>query len=64
MAEITLRSLARDLGVSYWRVRHVIRAGFVTVKRLPHQRKAYLTPAEAGAIRAFFGLSEEPARRK
>ena len=56
MAVITIRALATELGLSYWQVRHVIRSGYVTVKRLPHQRKAYLTPGEAGAIKAFFGV--------
>lgn len=56
MAVITIRSLANELGLSYWQIRHVIRSKFVTVKRLPHQRKAYLTPGEAAAIKAFFGV--------
>jgi len=56
MPVITIRSLAQELGVTYWQVCHVIRSKFVTVKRLPHQRKAYLTPGEAGAIKAFFGV--------
>ena len=60
MAVISIRELAQQLGISYWRVRHVIRSGFVSVKRLPHQRKAYLTPGEVGAIKAFFGVVVDP----
>jgi hypothetical protein len=56
MAVITIKALANELGLTYWQVRHVIRSKFVTVKRLPHQRKAYLTPGEAAAIKAFFGV--------
>ena len=44
MAVITIRSLANELGLSHWQI------------RLPHQRKAYLTPGEAAAIKAFFGV--------
>ena len=62
MAVITMRSLANEIGVTYWQVRHVIRSGFVTVKRLPHQRKAYLTPGEAAAIKAFFGIDPKQDR--
>jgi hypothetical protein len=56
MRVITIKTLATELGLSYWQVRHVIRSGYVSVKRLPNQRKAYLTPGEASAIRAFFGV--------
>ena len=56
MVVTTIRSLAKELGLTYWQVRHIIRSGYVTVKRLPHQRKMYLTPGEVGAIKAFFGF--------
>jgi len=62
MGVITLHSLAREIGVSYWQVRHVIRAGYVTVKRLHKHRKLYLTPSEAGAIKAFFGVTDTGGR--
>lgn len=58
MGVTTIRSLAKDIGVTYWQIRHIIRAGYVTVKRFHKHRKVYLTPAEVGAIKAFFGVSD------
>lgn len=56
MAVTTIRSLSIEIGVSYWQIRHILRAGYVTIKRLPHHRKLYLTPGEVGAIKAYFGI--------
>lgn len=63
MGVTTLRTLAKDIGVTYWQIRHVIRAGYVSVKRFHKHRKLYLTPAEVGAIKAFFGVSDESGDR-
>ena len=58
MAIVTIRSLAQELNLSYWQIRHVIRSGYVSVKRPPGHRKMYLTPGEVGAIKAFFGVTD------
>ena len=63
MAVTTIRSLANELGLTYWQVHHIIRAGYVTVKRPPHHRKLYLTPGEVGAIKAFFGVVDPSGDR-
>jgi len=63
MGVTTIRSLAKDIGVTYWQIRHIIRAGYVTVKRFHKHRKLYLTPAEVGAIKAFFGVIERGENR-
>jgi len=44
--------------VTYWQVRHVIRSGYVSVRQPPDHRKLYLTPQEARAIKAFFGVAD------
>lgn len=64
MGVTTLRSLATEIGVTYWQIRHIIRAGYVSVKRLHKHRKLYLTPSEAGAIKAFFGVSDAGGDRR
>jgi hypothetical protein len=58
MGVTTIRSLAKEIGVTYWQIRHILRAGYVTVKRFHKHRKLYLTPGEVGAIKAFFGVSD------
>ena len=64
MGVITIRSLAKEIGVTYWQIRHILRAGYVTVKRFHQHRKLYLTPAEAGAIKAFFGVADTGGQRR
>lgn len=56
MAVTTIRSLAQEIGVSHWRIYHILRAGYVSIKRPPGHRKLYLTPGEVGAIKAYFGV--------
>jgi hypothetical protein len=56
MAVTTIRSLAKEIGVSRWRIYHLLRAGYVSIKRPPGHRKVYLTPGEIAAIKAYFGL--------
>lgn len=56
MAVMTIRDLAKQIGVSYWQIRHILRAGYVSIKRPPGHRKLYLTPGEVGAIKAYFGI--------
>lgn len=58
MPVTTIRSLADEIGVSYWQIRHVLRRGYVQVTRPFQQRKLYLSPAEVKAIIAFFGAVE------
>ena len=63
MGVTTIRSLAREIGVTYWQIRHIIRAGYVSVKRFHKHRKLYLTPGEVSAIKAFFGVSDASGDR-
>jgi hypothetical protein len=63
MAVTTIRSLANEIGVSRWRIYHLLRAGYVSVKRPPGHRKVYLTPGEITAIKAHFGLVDPPHDR-
>lgn len=56
MAVMTIRDLAKQIGVSYWQIRHILRAGYVSIKRPPGHRKLYLTPGEVGAIKAYFAI--------
>ena len=60
MAVTTIRSLANEIGVSRWRIYHLLRAGYVTIKRPPGHRKVYLKPTEIAAIKAHFGLVGPP----
>ena len=52
----TIRSLAAEIGVSYWAVRHALRQGYVSVHREEGHRKVYLKPDEVRAIKAHFGV--------
>ncbi len=58
MTVTTIRSLAEEIGVTYWQVRHIIRSGYVPMRQPPQQRKLYLTPREVGAIKDFFGVAD------
>ncbi|HEY1186188.1 MAG TPA: hypothetical protein VGE74_00965 [Gemmata sp.] len=63
MPVTTIRSLAAEIGISYWQVRHVVRMGYVTAQR-PARRKWYLTPEDARAIKAYFGQVEPATEPK
>ncbi|CAN5534831.1 hypothetical protein BH11PLA2_BH11PLA2_16100 [soil metagenome] len=58
MGVTTIRTVAADLGISYWAVRHAIRRGYVGVERDGHRRKIYLTPTEVKAIKTHFGVCD------
>lgn len=58
MSVTTIRSLANELGVTYWQIRHILRCGYVPVERPARKRKVYLAPAEVRAIKAHFGLCD------
>jgi hypothetical protein len=53
----TLRTLAQELGISYWQIRHALRQGYVKVQRDAQRRKVYLRPDEVEAIKRHFGVS-------
>lgn len=63
MSVTTIRSLAAEIGISYWQVRHVVRMGYVAAQR-PARRKWYLTPEDVRAIKAYFGQVEQVAQPK
>jgi hypothetical protein len=56
MAVNTIRSVAAEIGATYWQVRHAIRRGYVGIDRLGPRRKVYLTPTEVRAIKTHFGV--------
>ena len=55
MKATTIKSLAVEIGVSYWAIRHALRQGYVAVQR-PKHRKVYLNPSEVRAIKSHFGV--------
>ena len=56
MKATTIRSLAGQIGVSYWAIRHAMRQGNVAVNRPYKRRKLYLQPEEVEAIKKHFGV--------
>ena len=56
MKATTISSLASEIGVSYWAVRHALRQGYVAVERPRKGRKLYLQPDEVDAIKRHFGV--------
>jgi len=56
MKATTIRSLAVQIGVSYWAIRHAMRQGYVCVERPLKRRKLYLQPNEVEAIKKHFGV--------
>lgn len=58
MAVNTIPSVAAEIGVTYWQVRHAIRSGYVGIDRAGPRRKVYLTPAEVRAIKTHFGVCD------
>jgi hypothetical protein len=56
MKATTIRSLAVQIGVSYWAIRHAVRQGYVSVERPYKRRKLYLQPEEVDAIKKHFGV--------
>lgn len=67
MKATTIRSLAGQIGVSYWAIRHAMRQGYVSVERPYKRRKLFLQPEEVEAIKQHFGVlkrTEENHRRR
>lgn len=56
MKATTIRSLAGQIGVSYWAIRHAMRQGYVSIERPYKRRKLYLQPEEVELIKKHFGV--------
>lgn len=56
MKATTVKSLAKQIGVSVWAIRWALRRGYVNVTRTGARRKIYLRHAEVTALKRHFGV--------